>query len=152
MTPGLANSAQQLWTRYGSEIKRICIFASVGVTSLLLNIGLYTFATRVLFPAANHTPIYVAVTIIITWVNYLLNKRLTFSADTHYPGVMGRFAGVAVMALGLNAFLFWLGHDVLHLYDLFVIIGNTLIVAIFTFTSHRQFTFHPKPWRHFKQG
>ncbi len=148
MNPGLA----RIWNRLKPELPRLLRFICVGILSLALTMGLYALATRTLWPHANRTLAYAGVVIIVTWINFLLNKKLTFQAQGRgAQGAIGRFATVAVIATGLNNVFFWIGHDILHLFDLAVILLNTGLVAMFTFTSHRLFTFHHEPWRFVKK-
>ncbi len=126
-------------------------FGIVGVTALCTTIGLYALLTRWIWPNGPRPVIYGIVTVFVTWLNYELNRHFTFRAGRRTVGNMGRFVVVAVVALGLNNGLFYVGHAILHLYDLWVIVGVTLIVAVFTFTAHRFFTFHPEPFRFFRR-
>jgi putative flippase GtrA len=135
-----------------SEIGRMFRFGVIGVASLGLNVGFYALLSRVIWPDGSRTLEYVISTIIVTYLNYEANRHFTFDVRQRTVGAMGRFATVAVIALGLNASLFWFWHEVLYLPDLWVIVGSTLIVAVFTFSSHRLFTFHPEPWRLFRRG
>lgn len=134
-----------------AELRRFSMFVVIGTLSVALNLTIYFLLSRVAWPAGNHTLEYVITVTIVTWLNYEANRRFTFDAKQRSIGNMGRFATVAVIALGLNSTLFWFGHEVLHQWDLAVIVVATAIVASFTFTSHRFFTFHPDPWRHFKK-
>ncbi len=137
--------------RLHKELPRLMVFICVGLLSLGLTVGLYALVSRVIWPNGNKTLTYGGVVIFVTWINYLLNKRITFKANAQGMGALGRFATVAIIATGLNNIFFWIGHDLLHVYDLIVIIANTAIVAVFTFTSHRLFTFHEQPWRFLKK-
>jgi putative flippase GtrA len=87
------------------------------------------------------------VVVVVTLFNFEANRRFTF-ASKRTAGALFRFGVVAVVASGMNTGLFWAGHSFLGLYDLAVIVANTLLVAFFTFSSHRLFTFHPDPWRY----
>lgn len=133
------------------EIRRLATFVVIGGVSVGTNIVLYGLLSRVIWPTGNRTLEYVMSTMIVTYINYEANRRFTFGARQRTVGAMGRFATIAVVAFGLNAVLFWTGNDVLHLWDFGVIVGSALLVAGFTFSSHRFFTFHPEPWRHFRR-
>ena len=148
MNPGLV----KLWERLKPELPRLIRFLCVGVLSLCLTMGLYALVTRKIWSDGNRTVIYAIVVIIVTWINFVLNKKLTFQAQGKgAEGAIGRFATVAVIATGLNNVFFWIGHDILHVFDLMVIFLNTGLIALFTFTSHRLFTFHHEPWRFVKK-
>lgn len=130
------------------ERKRLMIFFVVGMIANTLVIGMYALFSRILWVAGPKTFEYAVCVILGTIVNFEANRRFTFSTARSYGSAI-RFMGVAVIAIGLSSSLFWLGHDVLHINDILVAVGNVFIIAIFTFSAHRQFTFHPHPWRHF---
>lgn len=134
------------------EFFRLMRFGVIGIFSLLANLGLYAFLTRILWPHGPRTLQYVIVTILVTWLNYEANRWFTFQVAVRSRAAMGRFAVVAFLALGLNAGLFWLGHDVFGMWDFAVIVVNAFVVAVFTFVSHRLFTFHEHPWRWIRRG
>jgi putative flippase GtrA len=136
---------------FKDESRRLFSFAVIGVGSLLLNVGLYALLSRILWPQGNRTLEYLIVVVIVTVVNFEANRRYTFATQRSL-GALVRFGLVAVIASILNTTLFHIGNSVLHLYDLAVIIGNILLVSLFTFSSHRLFTFHPDPWRHLRQS
>lgn len=139
---------KQVFKREG---RRLAWFGVIGFASLGMTVGLYALVTRLLWTSGSRTLIYTVVAILVTWLNYEANSRLTFDQRQRTVGSMGRFTGVAIVATGLSSCLFWLGHEVLHALDFAVIVSNTLAVALFTFTSHRLFTFHERPWRFFKR-
>ena len=127
-----------------AEFPRFVRFGFVGVALLLATIGLYALISRVLWPNGPKTVEYAIVVVITTWMNYEINGRFTFRFTKRSIQSMARFAAVAVTAVGLNSLVFWIGHDLLHVLDFWVIIGSTFIVALFTFTAHRFFTFREK--------
>ncbi len=129
------------------EMRRIFRFLIVGLFSLTVTILLYALFSRWVWPGGPRIIEYALVTMIVTWINYEANRRFTFRAGKRSLSNISRFITVAVIAFFLNNTLFWIGHIVLHIYDFFVIVGLTVIVAAFTFTSHRFFTFHKNPWR-----
>ncbi len=51
---------------------------------------------------------------------------------------------VMVGGTALHGGLFYIGHEILGIYDLVVLIGAAFLVAIATYTSHRWYTFHPR--------
>jgi putative flippase GtrA len=136
---------------FRKEFARLFSFGMIGVTSLAATVGLYALFSRVLWVGGPHTIEYVIVVVIVTWLNYELNRHFTFGNVKRSPETMGRFAMVALASIALNAIIFWIGHEMLHLSDFIVIIATAFMVAAFTFTSHRLFTFHPEPWRFLKK-
>jgi putative flippase GtrA len=134
-----------------AELPRLIRFGFIGASSVVLVMAGYALVSRVLWPNGPATLEYVGVVSIIAWINYEANRHFTFGKQSRSRGSLARFATVAVVATGLNAILFWLGHEVFHLWDFGVIFGASVCVAFFTFTSHRFWTFHERPWRFFER-
>ncbi len=131
-----------------NERRRLMIFFVVGITANALVIGMYALFSRILWSHGPKTLEYAICVILGTLANFEANRYFTFSAARSYSSAL-RFGLVAVVAIGLSSTLFWLGHDVLHINDILVAVANVFIIAVFTFSAHRLFTFHPDPWRHF---
>ncbi len=91
------------------------------------------------------------VIVLMTFMNYEANRRFTFNKLKNNIRVMGRFAAISIIATGLYTIMFWIGHEIFRIWDFFVIPVNQVLVGFFTFGSHRLFTFHPDPWRYFRQ-
>lgn len=142
---------RRLVSLFVRELPRLFRFGIIGVASLATILGLYGLLSRVVWPSGPRTFQYVLVLLLVTWLNYEANRSITFRAGQRSAGSMGRFATVAVVASGLNSALFWIGHEVLGFWDFLVIVVDTCLVAFFTFSSHRLFTFHPQPWRHLER-
>jgi len=103
--------------------------------------------SRVLWQHGPRTIQYSLVVCIVTWLNYEANRHFTFQTTQRSMGSLGRFTAVAILATILNGTLFWIGHEILHILDFAVIIVDAGLIACFTFSSHRLFTFHTHPWR-----
>jgi putative flippase GtrA len=73
--------------------------------------------------------------------NYTLNRAWTFNDQTGAKGSIKRYAVVAITASVISSILFWIGHGWLHFYDLYVVVGVNLLVPLYTFVAHRQYTF-----------
>ncbi len=127
-----------------SEWRHLFYFGLIGASSVLLVVGGYALISRVLWTTGPRTLQYILVVCIVTWLNYEANRHFTFQITHRSIGSLGRFATVATI---LNGILFWLGHEILGILDFTVIIINAGLVACFTFSSHRLFTFHAQPWR-----
>lgn len=130
------------------ERRRLMIFFAVGVSANALVIGMYALFSRVVWPSGPKTFEYALCVVLGTIVNFEANRRFTFLAARSYGAAL-RFAVVAVVAIGLSSLLFWLGHDVFRIHDILMAVANVFIIAVFTFSAHRLFTFHPEPWRFF---
>jgi putative flippase GtrA len=135
-----------------AELPRLIRFGLIGTFSMLCVIALYALVSDVLWSSGPRTPQYVLVVSIVAFINYEANRHFTFGKQNRSSGSLARFATVAVIATGLNSTLFWFGHDVLRLWDYGVIVGATALVAFFTFSSHRLWTFHERPWRFFERS
>ncbi len=133
------------------EVRRVISFLAIGLSSLALVLGFYKLLSLVLWTGGPPTIQYTLVTVFVSWLNYEANRFFTFGVDRRSVGSMGRFATVVVVATGMSSALFWFGNEVLRVPDTIVIIANSGIVAFFTFTSHRLFTFHERPWRFFQR-
>lgn len=147
----MASSWKQKWQQVvnttKAEQKRLIRYVCIGFSSLFLTTGLYYLLSTVLFPKSSRTLLYVLVVILVSWLNYEANSYFTFEKKRSVATI-ARFATIAVIATILNTILFWIGYELLHLWDLLVIVLNCGIVTLFTFSSHRLFTFHENPWRH----
>lgn len=127
------------------EKRSIAAFLVIGTSCLGLTVGGYALVSRVLWPSGPHTLEYALTIIVVTYVNYEANRLFTFQGARNKT-TLSRFALVAVAAFALQNLIFWLGHDVLGLWDVGIILLSSAIVAFFTFGSHRLFTFrssHP---------
>lgn len=130
-----------------AEFWRLLTFGVIGASSLASVVGLYALLSRVLWTNGPRTIEYTFANVFVSWLNYEANRHFTFQKQQRSVGSLSRFITVAVIATGLNSILFWFGHEILHILDFVVIILDACIVATFTFTSHRLFTFHERPWR-----
>lgn len=124
-----------------SEARRLVSFGLIGAVMMGLNVGIYALLSRVIWPNGSKQLEYAFTVILVTAMNYEANRIFTFGKAERSLRTAGRFALVALIAFGLNNALFWIGHYGLRIYDLYVIVAVTLIVALVTFTGHRYFTF-----------
>jgi putative flippase GtrA len=122
------------------EKRSIGAFLVIGTSCLLLTVGGYALLSRIMWPSGPHTLQYAMVIIFVTYVNYEANRFFTFQGVRNKT-TLSRFVMVAVAAFILQNFIFWLGHDVLGLWDVGIILLGSAIVAFFTFAGHRLFTF-----------
>lgn len=74
-------------------------------------------------------------------INYTLNYRFTFQSSQQHTETLSRFAVIALLGMGLNTFLMWLGVAVLSLHYLLAQILTTLLVIIWSFMGNRLWTF-----------
>ena len=144
---------KRAWTspRLRTEIRRIFTYGIIGASSVGAMVGGYALFSRILWPQGPKTLEVAIVTVCVTYLNYAANKRVTFAGRIS-PGSLYRFTGVAVISIILNSGLFWFGHSVLHIFDIAVVSVTPLLVGAYTYTSHRLFTFHERPWRHVERA
>jgi len=140
---GLGNRMLRVFRAY----ERFLRFGIVGLCSLGATTSGYALLSRWLWPTGSRTVEYVLVTVVVSWLNYESNRLFTFQAGPRSVKTMYRFILVMGIAIACNAVLFWIGHEVLGLYDLAVILLNAFVVAVVTYSLHRLFTFHEDPWR-----
>jgi putative flippase GtrA len=138
--PAMFTSYEKFW----SEIWNIFKFGVVGCTSLALNAGVYWVLTRIFWTDGPKTFLSVVAVCVSAIYNFTLHRAWTFRTQ-HFSGAMvARYLGVIALGAFLSGVLFYVGHEMLHIYDIVVLIGSAFLVAGATYTLHRWFTFHPK--------
>jgi putative flippase GtrA len=132
-------SLETIW----SEVWNLFKFGVVGVTSLAINTGVYALLSRVLWPEGNRTLESVISVCISGIYNFSLHRAWTFGAREFGGAMIARYLSVVVVGASLSGALFYVGHELFHLYDIAVLIGSSFMVASVTYFLHRWFTFHP---------
>ena len=129
------------------EFWQLFRFGVIGGLTVVIYFGLYTLASRVLWPSGNRTLESLLANIVSAVFNFFAHRRWTFAAHNDSAGKqIPRFILVAIIAVALQSFLFWIGHAVLHIYDLIVVVAVSALIPLFTYVVHRSFTFrHPVP-------
>jgi len=127
-----------------SEVWNLFKFGIVGVTSLALNASVYALFSRVVWESGNRTLQSVLAVSISAIYNFTLHQRWTFRARSFNAAMVSRYIIVIMIGAGLQGALFYVGHELLHLFDFAVLIGSAFLVAGATYFLHRWFTFHPK--------
>ena len=135
-----------LYCLHRQEIRKLVRFVVVGVTSLALYSGLYALLSRVIWVAGNRTFENFLATALSAVFNFIANRSWTFCSARELEGThlrhLRRYIAVLVAAALLQSFLFYLGHEVLRLYDFLVIYPVAFFMAFLTYLSHRFYTFH----------
>jgi putative flippase GtrA len=129
------------------EWKTFVRFGLVGGSSFAVKAGMYALLSRVTWvegPRSLQNIIALAVAMIY---NYTLHRFWTFTTHRPMNGSAQRYVMVVVAAAMLDAVFFYVGHDLLHVYDFLVLVLGAMTGAVFTFSAHRLFTFHPDPYR-----
>ena len=127
------------------ELKKLTRFVFVGCSTFAIQSVLYFIFSRWLFINLPHTVTYVLVLLYSLVFNYSINRVWTFGDQAAAQGSVKRYAVVALSASLMCVVLFWVGHDLLRFYDLYVIVAVNLMVPFYTFAAHRHYTFHDKP-------
>lgn len=123
------------------EILRIVRFIFVGGASFLLSTGIYASLSRWLWVGGNHSVENVIAITITALFNYSAHRTWTFRSSGKHRDHLWRYLFVMISAMAIQAGLFWLGHDVLGVYDFALIIILAGVVPIYTYVMHRWFTF-----------
>lgn len=123
------------------EIRKLTKFVIVGSTTFLFQAILYYIFSRWLVSYLPRTMTYFLAVIYSLVYNYTLNRAWTFKDHASAKGSVKRYAVVAIGASLISSVLFWVGHDLLHFFDLYVVVAVNLLVPLYTFAAHRQYTF-----------
>lgn len=133
-------SMEVLW----NEVWNLFKFGVVGLSSLAIDVGVYALLSRVLWVDGPRTGLSVISTSISACFNFLMHRSWTFRTQAFSISMVIRYLSVLVAGTAINAVLFYVGHEILHLYDILVKIGSVFLVAGGSYTLHRWYTFHPK--------
>ncbi|MEO5927971.1 MAG: GtrA family protein [Patescibacteria group bacterium] len=129
------------------EWKTFMRFALVGGSSFAVKATAYTLLSRVIWNAGPRWVENIIALVISMIFNYTLHRLWTFKFQKSHSGSAPRYVAVVGVASLLDAGLFYIGHDILKFYDLLVLVADAALIAGFTFSAHRLFTFHHNPYR-----
>lgn len=129
------------WTHHRDELERIFRFILIGGVSFLFNAGLYALISRVLWSAGNRTLQNFLATVLTCVLNYLAHRAWTFRSQGAHTTEAVRYTMVAVSAILLQSFLFWIGYRLLGLHDFIVIFVVAILIPFYTYLAHKLFTF-----------
>ena len=122
-------------------------FVFVGGTSVLLKVLLYALLSRIIWTDGPRRPENAIALLLAQTYNYFMNRFWTFGHQKPAPGSLQRYLAVVAAGVTLDAGFFYLGHKVFGLYDIAVTSASSLIISMFTFMTHRLFTFHSNPYK-----
>lgn len=129
------------------EWKTLTRYLLVGGSSFGVNILVYLAISRYFWPEG-YKPIINVMAIGVSMIyNYLLHRLWTFRHQQAAAGSVQRYVVVVVAANTLDALVFYILQVKLEIYDVAVKIFNGGFIAVFSFVSHRFFTFHNDPWK-----
>ena len=125
------------------EARKLTKFVIVGGSSFALFITIYTILSH-LFPHTSRTLLTFASSVLSGVYNFTVHRYWTFRSRALMGGALRRYLIVVMVATAEQTALFYVGHELLHLFDYLVQVLVAAPVAITTYMLHRFFTFHPK--------
>ena len=132
-----------------NEWKRMLLFVLIGGISFGIWTVVYYLLSRHLWVNGNHTLENFIGVCASAVFNFFAHQHWTFQVKNKHIHQLSRYLAVLVTSMILQSFLFWLGHEFFHFYDFAVVIVVTGLIALYTYTLHRGFTFrdahHPSP-------
>ncbi len=127
--------------KYKKEFWKLVRFGMVGASTFAFQFVLYFIFSRFLMPDISRTYVYYLVMGFVVAENYTAHRLWTFKDHAIPKNSVGRYTIVAVLAIILNAFIFWFGHSIIKIYDLYMVFLAGLAVPLFTYAGHRWYTF-----------
>ncbi|MBU0540072.1 GtrA family protein [Patescibacteria group bacterium] len=122
-------------------------YVLVGSSSFGVKVGVYALLSRVLWPQGALYIENIIALILAMIYNYTLHRFWTFNHQKPAAGSAGRYIGVVLLGSALDASLFYVGNEMLKIYDFAVLVFNSAFTAFLSFMMHRFFTFHSNPWK-----
>lgn len=129
------------WRRHREEFERIARFIIIGGLSFIFNYVLYIAISRWIWTKGDRTLENFITTSITCIANYLAHRAWTFRSEGSHGTQAVRYVIVAVSAIALQSFLFWIGYHVLGGHDLVVIFVVAILIPFYTYLAHKLFTF-----------
>ncbi|MBD3281856.1 hypothetical protein GF391_03870 [Candidatus Uhrbacteria bacterium] len=132
---------QVQWSKFMNEFWKMVKFGFVGAGAFLIHFCLYYLFTRFLMPEIYSVILYILAMGYAMTFNYSAHRSWTFSDHQSIQGSVYRYVIVVGLAALLNSSIFYLGHYLLNLYDLYVVLFASAIVPLITYAGHRWYTF-----------
>ncbi|MBI4138596.1 GtrA family protein [Candidatus Uhrbacteria bacterium] len=129
------------------EQRMLARYLFVGGSSFVVKVGAYALLSRILWTGGSRTAENVIALVVAATYNYFLHRFWTFRHQGPAPGSAARYLGVLLAGNGLDALLFYVGHEILGIYDFLVQTFATGFITLFSFLIHHLFTFHSDPWK-----
>lgn len=127
-----------------AEGRKLIKFVLVGGSSFVLFITIYTILARFLWPEASRTLLTFCSSLLSAIYNFSVHRFWTFRSRAIVGSALARYFIVMAIATAEQTVLFYVGHELLHLFDYLVQVLVAAPVAMTTYLLHRFFTFHPK--------
>lgn len=129
------------WRRHREEFERITRFIIIGGLSFIFNYALYIAISRWLWKQGDRTLENFLATSITCVANYLAHRAWTFRSGGSHGTQAVRYVMVALSAVALQSFFFWIGYHILGGHDLVVIFVVAILIPFYTYLAHKLFTF-----------
>ena len=123
------------------EWRKLVKFVIIGGLSFLLYAGIYAAISRWVWPTGNRSVENFLAICLASVFNFTAHRGWTFRSNGSRGKQIPRYLVVMFTAMGLQTFLFWFGHEVLHYYDFLVVFVVGAMVPLYTYGMHRWFVF-----------
>lgn len=127
------------------EVLKLVRFVIVGGTTFVFQSFLYFVFSRWLFLDMPNIASYMLAIGFAAVQNYVMHRAWTFGDQKTAQGSAFRFLTVLSLGIGLNIVIFWICYGLLGIHDLVSAFIAGIIVPLFTFLTHRFWTFHENP-------
>ncbi len=131
----------KVWIFFIAEFWKLFKFAVVGAGAFLIHFCLYYIFTRFLMPDIFPATLYVLAMAYSMTFNYSAHRGWTFNDHKLSGGSVYRYIIVVSSAALINTIIFYLGHHLFNLFDLYVVLFASAIVPFITYAGHRWYTF-----------
>ncbi len=123
------------------EISRLFRFGIIGALTFAIYYILYLLMSEGVWKQGNHTLQNVIATVLASLFNFFAHRHWTFRSQGVKIDEAKRFLVVAVTAIGLEAILFWIADEKLHIQHLVAAIAVPVVIPLYTYAMHRSYTF-----------
>jgi putative flippase GtrA len=135
LTAGMTESS------FGFELNKLIRFVIVGGATFVFQFCIYWICSRILMPDIARLPVYMLSLAYAIAGNYTAHRLWTFRDQKPAQGSVWRYACVAFSAVLLNAIIFHLGVNLLHINDLIIVLIAESLIPLITYAGHRFYTF-----------
>ncbi len=126
-----------------TEAGQIFRFIIIGGLSFLIYAAMYALLSRVLWTDGNRTLQSFISTVVSALFNYFAHHSWTFRSSGSHGKQLWRYVVTVASASLIQTGLFWIGHEVLHIYDFILIFTISALMPCYTYVMHKLFTFGP---------
>jgi putative flippase GtrA len=126
-----------------TEAGQIFRFIIIGGLSFLIYAAMYALLSRVVWTAGNRTVESFISTVVSALFNYVTHRSWTFRSRGSHGRQVWRYVLTVGSASLIQTGLFWLGHEIFHIYDFILIFTISALMPCYTYVMHKLFTFRP---------